>query len=235
MPDYSSTFSKYRAYNVTPDTLAGIVDLVTKFTEEPATTTIHLVDDHEVKDINLDALLNDSFVKAQRIQRIKIDSKKFVGPLFHYVTISFEPDLLKVVQVTISGDRDRSLATRRELETLLRGAEYWYSSLLLPRTMLFFQLSIFVPIIVIAVLAGLLTWLFGGEVRPNFITTWVFLPFAILLAAYFGFKDHVFPRLTFEIGRSADRIRYASYWRNFLLTSIAIGIVAKFAIDRLAK
>ncbi|MHC4051512.1 hypothetical protein [Bradyrhizobium sp. 25ACV] len=238
MPDYSSSFTKYRAYNITPDTLGAIVSLVTKFTERPATITIYLDDDHEVKDTDLNALINDTFVKAQRIQRVKIDGRNRLGPdLVHSISISFDSDqLLRVVQVTIAGDRDRSIVARRELDTLLRGAEYWYSALLPSRSsFLFFQLSFFVPIVIIAALSVYLTWLFGGAVTESSITGWVLVPAVVLLAGYFGLKDYVFPRLTFDIGRSADRIKMASYWRNILLTGVVIGIVIKLVIDRLLK
>ncbi|MET4067519.1 hypothetical protein ABID58_002308 [Bradyrhizobium sp. S3.2.6] len=237
MTDYSSISTKYRAYNITPDTLAGIVAVVKKFTEGPATTTIYLDDDHEVKDHNLDALLADSFVKAQKIQRIKIESRKTLGPdLVHSISINFESDMLRVVQVTITGDRDRAILARRELDTLLHGAEYWYSFSLAPRSsFLPFFLSFLIPIVLISALSVFLTWLFGGEVTEKSTTGWVLLPLVVFLAGYFGLKDYVFPRLTFDIGRSADRIKIAGYWRNILLTGIVIGIVVKIAIDRLLK
>lgn len=237
MPDYSSIYTKYRAYNITPDTLAGIVAVVKKFTEGSATTTIYLEDDHEVSDHNLDALLADSFVKSQRIRSIKIDSRKTVGAgLVHSMSINFESEMLRVVQVMIAGDRDRAILARQELDTLLSGAEYWYSFSMAPRSsFLPFLLSMLVPIVLICALSVFLTWLFGGEVSAKSTTGWLFLPLTVLLAGYFGLKDYVFPRLTFDIGRSADRIKVASYWRNFLWASIAIGIVAKFAFDRLLK
>jgi hypothetical protein len=236
MPNYSSSFTKYRAYNITPDTLSAIVGTVAKFTEAAVTTTIYLDDDHEVKGDDLGALVNDTFVKAQKIRRIKIDSRsKLSQDIDHSISIGFEADLLRVVQVTISGDRDRSIVARRELESVLHGAEYWYSPLLPPRSLIFFQLSFFVPILLIAALSVYLTWLFGGAVTENSITGWAGLVFVVLLAGYFGLKDYIFPRLTFDIGRSAGRIKVAHYWRTTLFTSVVVGIVIKLVVDRLIK
>jgi hypothetical protein len=55
------------------------------------------------------------------------------------------------------------------------------------------------------------------------------------IALYFGLKDQLFPRLTFNFGRSANRILFARYWRNFVLTSIFVGIFAKIGLDDLLK
>jgi hypothetical protein len=209
---------------------------VKKFTEASSTITIHLKDDHELQDTNLDALVSDTFVKAQTIKSAKIEGRNRLGPdLVHSISVNLEVDLLHVVQVTIAGDRDRSLVARRELDTILYGAEYWYAPLFLPRSLVFFQLSIFLPIVLAAAIAAFLTWLFGGEVSQKSITAWALLPFAALTGAYFGLKDYLFPKLTFDIGRSANRIQSARYWRNILLTSIIIGIIGKLAIDRLLK
>jgi len=79
------------------------------------------------------------------------------------------------------------------------------------------------------------TWLFGGEIKSNSISAWALVASATFGAAYFGLRDYLFPKLTFDIGRSASRIQSARYWRNLLLTSIVIGIVLKLAIDRFLK
>lgn len=237
MSGYSTSFSRYRAYNVTPVALAGLVSAANAFLETSPTITIHMEDDHDMAGVELDDLLADSLVRNKIIKRVDIDGRKTLRePLVsRSISITFEADFLQVVKVGISGERDRSLTARREIETILEGAEYWYAPIFLPRTMLVFQVSIFLPIALAAVAAVFLTWLFGGVVTQTSVTFWVLLPFAILLGVYFGLKDRIFPKLTFDIGRSADRIQSARYWRNILLTSIIIGIAGKLAIDRLLK
>jgi hypothetical protein len=59
--------------------------------------------------------------------------------------------------------------------------------------------------------------------------------YGFLMAAYFGLKDRLFPKLTFAIGRSADQAQYARYWRNLAPTSVIIGIFLKLTIDHLLK
>jgi hypothetical protein len=237
MTDYSTSFSRYRAYNVTPDTLAAIVGAASKFVESSPTIKIYLEGDHNIEDVNLDALVADSFVRAKRIKRIAIDGRKrlFDPIVSRSISVNFEPELLQIVAVRIEGERDRSLVARREIETALEGAEFWYAPMFLPRTMLLFQLSFLIPVL-LALAAGLfVTWLFGGEINAKFISGWSLVASAAFVAAYFGFKDYLFPTLTFDIGRSADRIQSARYWRNLVLTSIVIGIGLKFALDRFLK
>jgi hypothetical protein len=65
MPDYSTSFTKFRAYNVTPDTLASIVKAAKKFIEASPIITVYLEDDHNIEDTNLDALVADSFVRGK--------------------------------------------------------------------------------------------------------------------------------------------------------------------------
>jgi hypothetical protein len=151
------------------------------------------------------------------------------------LSVNFEIDLLQVVAVRIAGERDRSLAARREIETTLEGAEAWYAPMFWPRSLLLFQLSIFVPLIVSIALGVLVAWILGGEIRKDFISVWAVVAGVAFVAAYFGLKGHLFPKLTFDIGRSANRIQSARYWRNFALTSILVGIVLKLAIDRFLK
>jgi hypothetical protein len=146
MPDYSTSFSRCRAYNVTPDTLAAIVDATKKFVEGSPTIKIYLEGDHNIEDANLDALVADSFVRAKNIKRIAIDGRKtLLDPVTsRSISVNCEPDLLQIVTVRIEGERDRSLAARREIETALEGAEYWYASMFFPRTLLLFQLSFYI-------------------------------------------------------------------------------------------
>jgi hypothetical protein len=237
MPDYSTSFAKFRAYNVTPDTLASIVNAAKKFIEASPTITVYLEDDHNIEDTNLDALVADSFVRGKQIKRITIDGRKTLfDPLVNRsISVNFEVDLLHVAEVRIAGERDRSLAARREIETILEGAETWYAPMFWPRSMLLFQLSIFIPIIASIALGVLVTWLLGAEIRKDFVSGWTVVPVAAFVSAYFGLKNRLFPKLTFDIGRSASRIQSARYWRNFLLTSILVGIVLKLAIDHILK
>src|SRR5882672_10139982 len=125
-------------YNVTPDTLASIVNAARKFIEASPTITVYLEDDHNIEDINLDALIADSFVRGKQIKRIAIDGRKTLfDPLVNRsISINFEVDLLHVVAVRIAGERDRSLVVRREIETILGGAEAWYAPMFWPRSLL---------------------------------------------------------------------------------------------------
>jgi hypothetical protein len=237
MPDYSTSFTKYRAYNVTPETLAEIVNAAKKFIEASPTITVYLEDDHNIEDNNLDALIADSYVRGKSTKRIAIDGRKTFDPLVsRSISVNFEVDLLQTVAVRIVGERDRSLTVRREIEIILGGAEFWYAPIFWPRSsLLLFQLSIFIPVVVASAAGVFVTWLFGGEIRANFISAWALLASAAFTAAYFGLKDQLFPKLTFDIGRSANRVQSARYWRNFVLTSILIGIVLKLAIDHFLK
>jgi hypothetical protein len=235
MPDYSTSFTKYRAYN---EALAAIVNAAKKFIEASPTITVYLEDDHNIEENNLDALIADSYVRGKRIKRIAIDGRKTLfDPLVNRsISVNFEVDLLQIVAVSIAGERDRSLTVRREIEIILESAEFWYAPIFWSRSsLLLFQLPIFIPVFVASAAGVFVTWLFGGEVRANFISAWALLASAAFTAAYFGLKDQLFPKLTFDIGCSANRIQSARYWRNFVLTSILVGIVLKLAIDRFLK
>ncbi len=169
MPDYSTSLSRYRPYNVTPDTLAAIVEAAGKFIESSPAIKVYLEDDHGVEDTNLDAFIADSFVRSKRIKRITIDGRKtlFNPVVNRSISVDFEVELSQVVSVRIAGERDRSLVARREIETALEGAEFWYAPLFWPRTMLLVQLSILVPVLLAFAAGAFVTWLFGAKSRKN--------------------------------------------------------------------
>jgi hypothetical protein len=183
MPDYSTSFTKYRAYN---EAFAAIVNAAKKFIEASPTITVYLEDDHNIEENNLDALIAESYVRGKRIKRIAIDGRKTLfDPLVNRsISVNFEVDLLQIVAVSIAGERDRSLTVRREIEIILESAEFWYAPIFWSRSsLLLFQLSIFIPVFVASAAGVFVTWLFGGEVRANFISAWALLASAAFTAA----------------------------------------------------
>jgi hypothetical protein len=238
MPDYSTSFDRYRAYTIGQETLAAIVKVAGDFIEASPTIKFYLEDDHTVEDTNLAALVSDTMVGGRNIQRVSVEGRKTLfSPLVsRSISVNFEVELHRIASVRIAGERDRSLAARREIETILAGAEIWYAPAILSRSsLLLFQMSIFIPLFMAMAAGVYVVWLFGGEVTTTTVSGWTLIVGAAFATVYFSLKDLLFPKLTFNFGRSANRIQYARYWRNFFLTSIVVGILAKFAIDRLLK
>jgi hypothetical protein len=95
--------------------------------------------------------------------------------------------------------------------------------------------SIYIPLIIGVALTLYLTWLLGLEVKRESISIWALAIGAGLAASYLTLKDRLFPKLTFNMGRSANLARYAGYWRNFIFSSLLVGIILKLSIDHFLK
>jgi hypothetical protein len=235
MADYSASFTKNRAYSVDKATLVEIVQVAKTFLGKDPNISVYLQDDHKIEDTNLDALLADTYIRGKYIERVTIDGRNRDQHVWRNVLVDFECDLMRVIQVSVAGERDRSISARDEIENILKGAELWYSPMFLPKALPLFVVSMFSPLIIGIALALYLTWLVGLEVRRDFVSIWALVIYAGLLASYLTLKDRLFPKLSFSIGRSANRVRYAGYWRNFIFASLLVGIVLKLSIDHFLK
>jgi hypothetical protein len=236
MADYSASFTKHRAYTVDKATLVEIIQIAKTFLGKDPDISIHLRDDHQIEDTNLNALLADTYVRGKYIERVTIGGRSRSQDVMRSFLVDFEWELLSVIRVNVSGERDRSIAARDEIENILKGAEFWYSPMFLPKTRFLFLLaSMLVPVTVGIALTLYLTWLVGLKVGTESISIWA-LPIGVGLAMiYLTLKDRLFPKITFNIGRSANRARYAGYWRNFIFTSVLVGIVFKLSIDHFLR
>jgi hypothetical protein len=239
MADYRSSFSKHNAYTIDRATIEEIVRVAKSFLECDPEINITLQDHHRISDTNLDALLSDPYLRSKRIEELEVDGRNMVGTPGNRVSrslnVHFEVEMMSVVRVSVSGERISSTMARGDIETILEGAQLWYSPVFLRSNLAGFFVSIFTPIILSGVLALLLTIMLAMEVTPNRIPFETLVIYAGLMMLYYLLKGRLFPKLTFDIGRSATQIQYARYWRNFVFTSLVVGIVLKLVIDRLIK
>lgn len=233
MADYSSRLKMHRAYRVTKDTISTLVSVIGPFIASDPTITFYLEGSHEIKDSNLNALLEDPYIGAKYIDKLSIDGRSHAeSGIWRTVDVTFEVGTLQTVVVSISGERKESTALRSEVENILKGAELWYSFMFLPYGFASFLISTIGPFIVILSGTFVAAMLLGYEQNGKFPPS-VGLVCICLLALFYGLKRLLFPKLTFEIGKSANLVRYSGYWLNFVFVTIIVGFLAKYAFDHL--
>jgi hypothetical protein len=118
MPEFSTRFARTGGYSFSDTSIISLANEVEQFTAGDVEMTITLRGDHEVasrKGDNLVGILRDSFVTNNVITKIAI-----TGSVYRPNTCRIGVVLggWDAVDVSISGDRDKCMSTRAEVETI---------------------------------------------------------------------------------------------------------------------
>jgi hypothetical protein len=235
MAEYSASFREGGALQFGQDSVRDLVKAATDFTGEAAQVTIEFRGDHKIAASDLDQLLNDSYVRSLMIISIRIDSSRYRPAPRRTVDVKISSEYLTLgaISVSIDGDRDASIVTRDRIEKIVRGCWTWYSRFYRPfQTEFQVARVVVVFIIVFLLLFAAFLILRGIPHSPDELAERA--AEALLLSPSFYFvlaflRNRLFPKLLFNLGKSADVAISAAYWRNIIFVGVGLAIVAGIA------
>jgi len=201
---------------------------------------INFVGDHEIQGEDLDTLLNDPYVTSKKIVTIKIRGHNFYIKPTRSASVNLSSEFGVECRCSIEGDRDAALLLRNQIEETLQGCAPWYAKLYLPSgtTSDGVRLGIGLTICwtIAVVLAIFLTTVPGHKIDLLFLMQWSGCGF-VLLWIWLFLNRQMFPRLLFDIGKSAEKVAASKYWRNTvfvgLVLAVIAGVVSSLITDRL--
>jgi hypothetical protein len=226
MVSYSANFQKHGAYRIDQATIQQLLRVVKEFTGVSPKITFKLHGDHEIEHTELRELLDDTYVTSKNIAEAEIEG------LGREASISIKlcvPEVMDLpIMVRINGDREKCVGARTKLEAIFQGSEEWYSRYMFPRIFGFYLGYIVgVPALILAAII-MVHHLVGQEMLTGDgkIYGWAVLEWFAIWATCFGLKRRMFPKMMFDISRSADLAKSALFWRNLVGTGVAVGLIA---------
>jgi hypothetical protein len=226
MATYATSFTKRGGYSFDERAIADLWNQAKSFVGDDANITVKLEGDHEIRLKEVNELFEDAFLRHNFIEQLSIYGSDFRAEPVKNISIS----LGYYVWVSISGDRQECAVKRTEIENILGGRRIWYSKLFA---------------------GGVVKWFLGGVIVSgiiNFVAerirrrvglddsflsaTIIALPLIVLVVLLFATaKDRMFPRLVFELGKSAQVGKRAEYWRNAVGIGVVLAFVVGIAVD----
>ena len=224
---YSAQFAKRGGYVFDRATISNLHKIASAFIGDEVTITLKLAGDHTIEGNDINSILNDFYVISRRIVRLDIDGRtnNTEPPRRISISLRSKEAFTPVIDVTITGDRTGSTATRTEIENIIEGRADWYSRFFLP----IHPVPIISWIIVVAMICGSITWTFhalfeGAPVIGDKVQTSYIAETVMLLSAVFVLKSKMFPKIGFDIGKSSSYVNAAKIWRTVVFSGIIIGI-----------
>jgi hypothetical protein len=231
LSEYKITSYKSGAFEFDADSIRALIKSAQKFLGFDPTITIELQDDHHIEGTEFDLLTEDPYVRSKIIKTISVQGRAYKDG-----QRDFELEIgatFRSIGLSMSGDRDATIATREETVEILKGQEVWYSKFLStnPLANFFILVTCSVLLSVAAMTAAYL--LSGVPISPEkdkvsalyILTILIEIPVcAVLLLS-------LFPVLSFNFGRSARKVRSSQHWRMV----VGVGVILAFAIGVLVN
>jgi hypothetical protein len=245
LAEFSTSFSKTGGYIVTRDAIMDLYAACSEFAGSPPRMTIELAGNFNIQGSDVIELLDELYVKSKPILRLRIDaSGRLNNAHRRSVSISLTNESSGIrswgssIDVSLSGEKAGTVAARDEIEARLAGLRKWYS-LMLPNN----DAMDFLLFLVVLVCSLFLTgYIFFRYLNPNsgstptlaelsgFLCQW----FVTVVAIAF-LRKKLFPKLLFDIGKSADQIRRVAFWRVSVCGAVLLGVAINLLSDRLLK
>jgi hypothetical protein len=198
------------------------------------------VGDHSIESDDIDSLIGDDYVSSRRIVKIKIGGTNYHIKPSRSATITLSSEYGVEVRASIGGDRDPSLLLRNEIESMLESCTPWYARLYLPAGHTYDGARLAIGFTICWVIVVAIA-LLQAPPPDRKIDIWFLLQWSgsgvMLLWAWLFINRRMFPRVLFDIGKSADQVAAAKYWRNTVFVGVVLaviaGVVATLITDRL--
>ncbi|MGY4506608.1 hypothetical protein [Bradyrhizobium sp. USDA 3650] len=242
MAKYSASFFDGGALQFDENSIRDLVSAGRNYLETAPTITLEFDGDHNLQSDDLENILSDPYIRSRNIISVQINGSRYrPEPARSFqVKISSEYATLGSVRLSIEGDRDASIVTRNQVETTIRGCWTWYARLYRPIDVSFQLIRLISGwTLVYALLFSAFLKLRGFPETPEQLAklaaeTLFLSPTIYLIVAFL--RNRLFPKLLFAIGKSADAVARAAYWRNFVFIGVGLalltGIAATLITDR---
>jgi len=207
--------------------------------------TLEFRGSHKIEGVILDQVLSDPYVRSLKIISIRIRGSRYKkeNSPSRSVEIRIDSEFLNSgpISISIDGDRDASIAIRDRIEKILKGCWVWYSRAYRPVgipyqvTRFFVGCAIAFSLVFVALLPIRGLPHSPEEFLKLAAESLLLTPSSYILLAFL--RARLFPRLLFNIGKSADAVSSAVYWRNTLFVGLGLavlaGIIGTLITDRL--
>ncbi len=225
MASYSSLIKKSRCYLFDKEAILECWNAAQQFLGKRPDLSIMLTDNSSIQGANPQEILDDIYLKSKLINDVKIEGAQTDTNPTKALTLAITS---KAVELRVSGTKDDCVRVRAALEDLIDGQvqsfswvrELWDSKVLL-----------FVKGVLLLVLYLLLLTLqteFTPFANQQLQGLWVSLAGVEILAiawlATYSIK-RMYPRLTVEIGKSAELGQTAAEWRDRTFQFFVIGVI----------
>lgn len=244
MAAYSTSFGEGGALQFDRETIEDLARIVKSFLGEDSGIVFEFEAGHKIESKSIDELLSDPYVRSLRIIVIRISGRvyrKDLPSLSINIKIDSEVSFSLPVSISIDGDRDECVATRANLENLLKGCWLWYAKLYRPigpeysaaRTILGWCASLAVVLAATLLISGL------PQTKIELVEI-LFSSFSFSFGCHYALsfvQKRSFPKLLFNFGKSADQVGAAATWRQVFfggfLLAITSSIIATVIMNRL--
>ena len=238
MAGYSTNFTKRGAYAVNQGTIMDLTAVVDDLVEEAPTIKFKLEQDHEIESKDAKEAFDDVYVKNKYIKSAEIQGFGVKGA---HASITFGPPNIieDVIGVRMGGDREACVAARAKIESILQGSEQWYSKFMFQKEGYAVAFTFAVPVLLLAAFTVIHLVLTPESFEKDKVPVLLPLEWLIIWAVLVVLKGRMFPKIVFDIGKSASVGDSARSWRNVVGIVIAIGVPVAVAggliVERLLK
>jgi hypothetical protein len=227
MSVYQTTLSLRGGYNLDRQLLEEIFHHATVFVKGNVDVEIEFGDVHKLNSQDLEALLEDSLIRTDMITGVEIKGRNYeVEPRRSF---DFEANSESVFRATcrlqVSGEQEISRALSDRIERLIRVKRQWYSPILLNDTESSLIIVIAVVLLIFALPIGI-AWVINATPRAALIIFMIeALGFWIWLYVLNRLRELLFPRLIFDIGRSAEVGKRSIGLQKFLFGAVFLTVI----------
>ena len=224
MTDFSVKFIRFGGYSFDEETILELVRQANSFMKTDVDVEATLKGGHTIVSKNLQELLEDSYVKSNLIEQLVIRAWNTEVKPLHKVWITLrDSGFGEGISVDLSADRELCTMTRAEVQNIIEGRRQWYSRLYIEGGWLLL-LALLWCVCMGAVSAAMLSAYLSGQWAVSVIG-------GLISGSVFGIAGvyvmrRMFPRVTFEIGRSKRRSESAKLWRITIGSVLIVGTVA---------
>lgn len=231
MPGYSVAIEFRGAYNITKPALRNLAEAVEEFTRSTPSVSVQLRGGHTVDSSDLSEIENDLIIGSEFIQKITITASGggYGSQDYKQARIALGGDALLftgIASVSAAGPQIECAGFVEKVRRILASCSSWYSFASLPAH----PASFFVR----AVILGVCSLVLVAAVHVNFrrqVSSEFVIALEVCLAYWFlsTGEQHLFPRITFDLGRSARVAPRANAWRKVLFVTIGLGVAVAVA------
>jgi hypothetical protein len=227
--EYLSAVYEDGAFVFTAQAIADIQKVALEYIGREPDIAVQLEGSHTIQSKNLDELISDIYVKSRNIHGVEISGHSERAT--RHIDVNLGGTSISPVYFRISGDRDASIKARTQIGEIIDGRKQWYSILGSNNLPLIGWVLFSVAMAVLAAYA-----IHGmnivNEGDKTFITVrggplgigMAIVEIGVIIWLCLLARLKGFPRLLFDVGRAADRVRSAAVWRNVFFGIVVLGL-----------
>jgi hypothetical protein len=239
MAEYSTEIMKRGAFVLSGERIKAIFALITDFLDAAPRIVVIFYGGYKIESADIEEALTDPYVGSKQIHTIEISGHNKGRRISLRLGVNYDVARLVPIELDIvSTDHDAMIVTRNGIEEAMQAGMQWFSGLMLPNVLLaLMSYLLAVPIVTGLFVAGI-NWFFHLDmISEKRVSLYLVLTWLALTVAVFYAKQQMFPKMVFEVGKSAKIAKRAEYWRNVvgvgIILAFVIGMVSAVFVERM--